>query len=280
MKYLKVPGDIMTADMAWHKNNGTSGEDWIMEGGMSTTTQMIKPCTDLKLIGNEWFPDGTYKEFYQGSCNGYKFSMYTCHCEDFVTVGDNYAGSTGLHIHTLYFNGHQTVTYMQNNRNTLGVTLAEIDAKCIPQSDEPEKPVDNGKGFRLNRASTQSYPGNYDFDEDQRQHFDGNWDIKDGHKAVDRAGTTWIEETAFTFVTNLGTSSSTQTVKGYSFNECSANNGVDFFDIETYGSTEDDLCFNIENLEKLSNGNYKLLKEQHDYDKYTQFRKIKTTFYK
>lgn len=71
----------------------------------------------------------------------------------------------------------------------------------------------------------------------------------------------------------------TKTVKGYSFNECSADNGVSFFDIEKYGSTQDDLCFNIENLHPLNNGVYKLLKDQNGYVKNTQFRKIKTTFY-
>lgn len=278
MKYLKAPGDLMTADMAWHKAKGTSGEDWVWKGvKMTTSTQMTKPCSDLKLIGDRHLSDGTYKQFYHGSMNGYKFSCYTCHCDDFVTVGDDYPGSTGLHIHLLCFHGHQTVDYMQNNRNTHGVTLGEIDAKCAPAvQDQPEE---DDKGFRLNRASTQSYPGNYDFNEDQRQHFDSNWDILKGHTAKDRQGTNWLETTAFTFVCNLGESSS-KTVKGYSFNECSANNGSSFFDIEEYGSTQDDLCFNIENLKKLSNGNYDLIKAQHGYAVHTQFRKVKTTFYK
>lgn len=77
---------------------------------------------------------------------------------------------------------------------------------------EPTTPSNSNSGFRLNRAETQNYPGNYDFDENQRANFDSNWDIKDGHSAVDRQGTLWIEETAFTFVTNLGTSS-TSSVK-------------------------------------------------------------------
>lgn len=210
-KYLKAPGDLMTADMAWHKNNGTSGEDWIWKNiEMSVTTQMTKPCSDLKYIGNLDLSDGSYKEFYHGTMNGYKFSCYTCHCKDFVTTGDNYKGSTGLHIHLLCFHGHQTIDYMQQNRNTKGVTLAEIDAKCLPQS-------------------TSTPP--------------------------------------------------TKTVKGYSFKKCSSNNGASFFPIEEYGSTQDDLCFNIENIKKLSSGAYDLIKTQHDYQEHTQFKEIKTTFY-
>lgn len=72
----------------------------------------------------------------------------------------------------------------------------------------------------------------------------------------------------------------TKTTKGYSFNECSADNGKSFFDIEAYGATEDDLCFDVGNLKGLSNGVYKLTKAQHGYLVNTQFRKIKTTFYK
>lgn len=209
MKYLKEPGTIMTSNMSDHKSRGTSGEDYVIEGGCTTKTQMQKPCSDFEKIGSRSFSDGTYKEFYQGTCNGYKFSMYTCHCKDFVTVGDDYAGSTGLHLHQLYFHGHQTIDYMQDNRNTKGVTLGEVDAKCVPSTS----------------------------------------------------------------------TSAPKTVKGYSFNECSADSGVSFFDIEKYGSTQDDLCFNIENLHPLNNGVYKLLKDQNGYVKNTQFRKIKTTFY-
>lgn len=137
MKYLKTPGDLMTWNMEQHKNTGTSGEDYIWSGTkMTTTTKMNKPCSDLKYIGYLKCDDGTYKEFYQGSCNGYKFSMYTCHCKNFVTTGDDYPGSTGLHIHQLYFHGHQSIDYMQTNRNTKGVKQSEVDAKCVPKSSQ------------------------------------------------------------------------------------------------------------------------------------------------
>lgn len=278
MKYLKAPGAVMSADMAWHKNNGTTGEDFVTGGKMTTTTQMTKPCSDFKYIGDEWFNDGTYKQFFHGVMNGYKFSVLTCHCDDYVTVGDNYAGSTGLHLHHTYFHGHQSIDYMQANRNTKGVTQAEVDAKCVPQSTSSTK-----AGFRLNRSSTQSYPGNYDFDEDQRQHFDSNYDIKDGHTAVDRQGTTWLEDTAFTFVCNL-CGSAPKEVRGYSFNECwgyHPNTGdLCWFDIELYGSTQDDICFELSNLTKNSDGTYTLKSAEDSYAKGTKFRKIKTTFYK
>lgn len=87
---------------------------------------------------------------------------------------------------------------------------------------------------------------------------------------------------SFEFVSSSSStppSSTPKTVKGYSFNECSSNNGSSFFDIENYGSTEDDLCFSIGNLKKLSSGAYDLTKAQHGYSVHTQFKGIKTTFY-
>lgn len=212
-KYLKAPGQVMTSNMQDHKSRGTSGEDFVLNGGCTSTSKMTKPCSDLKLIGSRSFSDGTYKEFYQGSMNGYKFSMYTCHCHDFVTTGDDYAGSTGYHLHHLYFHGHQSIDYMQNNRNTKGVTLGEIDAKCVPSTSTPP----------------------------------------------------------------------TKTIKGYSFNECWGyhpdTNVLCWFDIEEYGSTEDDICFNLSNLTKNSDGTYTLKSAEDGYSEGTKFRKVKTTFY-
>lgn len=75
----------------------------------------------------------------------------------------------------------------------------------------------------------------------------------------------------------------TKTVKGYSFNECygyhPTTNEKCWFDIELYGSTQDDICFNLSNLTKNSDGTYTLKAGEDSYVAGTKFRKIKTTFY-
>lgn len=78
--------------------------------------------------------------------------------------------------------------------------------------------------------------------------------------------------------------SSSKTVKGYSFNECygyhPSTGKLCWFDIELYGSTQDDICFEVSNLTKNSDGTYTLKSNEDGYVANTKFRKIKTTFYK
>lgn len=214
MKYLKAPGDLMTWNMEQHKNTGTSGEDWIWKNiEMKPTTQMTKPCVDMVKIGDEWFSDGTYKEFFHGTMNGYKFSCYTCHCEDFVTVGDNYAGSTGLHIHLLCFHGHQTQEYMQQNRNTKGVTLAEIDAKCVPQNTTTTPPTTSTpkEYVEAKRSGKSSYNGTFKFDVKYYEELKDLCNQKDIYDLDDEK---WLAGTTWTSVKKVGSSSSSS-IKTY-----------------------------------------------------------------
>lgn len=150
-----------------------------------------------------------------------------------------------------------------------------VEGKTSASSSTPPA----AKTFKAVREGKSTDNGTFYFDEKYYA------DFKDGTQAssaVDTKGNTWEATTTWTkvYAPEGSSSSTTKTVKGYSFNECSGNNGVSYFDIEEYGSTQDDLCFNIENLKKLSDGSYDLIKAQHDYDVHTRFRKIKTTFYK
>lgn len=143
---LVMPSNKMTSNMAEHKARGISGEDFGSNDGSTQKGDRFNfPCSDRKFLGSRDFNDGTHKEFYNGTNNGYKFSFYTCHCthddKNILATGDNYSGSTGYHVHILFFHGHQSIDFMQNNRNTLGVTFEEVNAKCQNSSTPPTSSV-------------------------------------------------------------------------------------------------------------------------------------------
>lgn len=258
MKYLKTPGEIMTSSMEDHKTRGTSGEDYVRTGGCASTTKMIKPCSDLKLIGSRNFSDGTYKEFYQGSMNGYKFSMYTCHCHDFVTTGDDYAGSTGYHLHQLYFHGHQTIDYMQDNRNTKGVKQSEIDAKCVPTSTTTPPTSTNTKEYvEAVRSGKTSDNGTFKFDV---KYYDELKDLCNQKDIYDLSGVKWLSGTTWTSIKKVGSSSSRYKLTQYYYNGWKKDTSIPFYN--------DD-----KDLKKLGNGEYQLLKDKSGWLKGTKFKK-------
>lgn len=150
-----------------------------------------------------------------------------------------------------------------------------------PESTPPQNSGTNsGKTFKAVREGKTKDNGTFYFPDKYYN------DLKDGYQsydAEDTNGNTWAATTTWTKVyAPEGSSTSepvTKTVKGYSFKKCSADNGVSFFPIEEYGSTQDDLCFNLSNLKKLSSGAYDLIKEQHEYQEHTQLKEIKYTYY-
>lgn len=179
------------------------------------------------------------------------------------------------------YNGTSTGEYREAYKQTIadfkkrngGIVGTAIHPKWNTTSSTPTP-----KTFKAVREGKSKDNGTFYFDE---KYYADLKDLTQANSAVDTKGNTWAATTTWTKVyAPEGSSTTTKTVKGYSFNECSANNGSSFFDIEEYGSTQDDLCFNIENLKKLSSGNYDLIKAQHGYAEHTQFRKVKTTFYK
>lgn len=212
---LIMPSNKMTSNMAEHKARGTSGEDFGSNDGTTQKGDRFNfPCSDRKFLGSRDFNDGTHKEFYNATNNGYKFSFYTCHCthddKNILATGDNYSGSTGYHVHILFFHGHQSIDFMQNNRNTLGVTFEEVNKKCI---NETTPPTTTSKTFKAVREGKSQDNGTFYFDE---KYYNDFKDGKQSASAVDTNGNTWAKDTTWTKVYSpSGSSSSVKEMTSY-----------------------------------------------------------------
>lgn len=181
------------------------------------------------------------------------------------------------------YNGTSAGEYRESYKQTIadfkkrngGVVGTAIHPKWNTTSSTPTP-----KTFKAVRENKSKDNGTFYFDEKYYN------DLKDGtqaYDAVDTKGNTWAATTTWTKV-YAPEGSSTEEIKGYSFNECYGyhpdTNKLCWFDIELYGSTQDDVCFEIGNLKKNPDGTMTLLKDEDGYVKGTLFRKVKTTFYK
>lgn len=205
MGQITKPSNRVTWNWEQHKNGDplTSGEDFGNDRGWTEYGDQFKYLTKtFKKIGTHKYSDGTYKEFFNFTCdNGYKFSALTCHCKDFKATGDDYLGSTGYHLHLTCFKGTQSMEFMQNNRNTHSVPLATIsqDADKYSSQKGGEPAAGKKKYFKATRID-RSYEGTYEFEEKYYN------DLKDGYQnydAKDVTGSTWYATTVWDEVTGL-----------------------------------------------------------------------------
>lgn len=211
--------------------------------------------------------------------NGYKLSDGVSYKAPKVHLGGDYQ----------FGNGEVDIAFIKdikiNDCGEYGDFGNAIAFEILAESsqDAPQNSGTNsGKTFKAVRDGKSKHNGTFYFDE---KYYSDLKDLYQNYTAVDTTGTTWAATTTWTKVyAPEGTSEApSKTVKGYSFNEVwgyHPDTGVlTWFDIEEYGSTEDDICFNLSNMTKNSDGSYTLKEKEDGYVSGTKLKNIKYTYY-